>query len=515
MSDLILFNANVITMDPKLPRAQLVAIQGGKILAVSSNESIIEFKNRYTKVIDCNGKTILPGFIDAHLHLFAFAESLVTLNLEPRNSIRSISDIQKKIRETSHQQPPGTWIRGRGYNEFYLAEKRHPNRWDLDAVTSVHPIKLTHRSGNAYVLNSSALKHVGISKETADPPEGLIDRDIQSGEPTGLLFGMGDYLSKVIPPLDHDQIERGIKLANRELCSSGVTSLHDASPRNDLNRWESIQGWEERGFLKPRITMILGKEGFEEHQRHLFPSQVGENQSRIGGVKIIVHETTGRLSPRQEELNEIVLKIHQSGLQAVLHAIEGKTIEAACHAVEYAMNRFPRMDHRHRIEHCSVCTPSLARRIASLEIRVITQPSFIFYNGDRYIRTVPDSNLKHLYPIATLIKNGVKVVGSSDCPIVPVNPMIGIYSAISRKTDTDKMILLDEGTTPMEALRMYTNDAASAAFEEGMKGSISPGKMADLVVLSGDPTKIPVDEIKDIKVEMTILNGEGVWEKMN
>jgi predicted amidohydrolase YtcJ len=514
LSTLILFNANVITMDPKLPRAELVAIRNEKIIAVSNNESLIEFKNRNTKVIDCKGKTILPGFIDAHVHLFAFAESLVTVSLEPRNNTHSISDIQTKIREISQQQSPGTWIRGRGYNEFYLTEKRHPNRWDLDSGTTVHPIKLTHRSGRAHVLNSLALKLAGISKETTDPPEGLIDRDIETGEPTGLLFGMGDYLSKVIPPLDYDQIERGIKLADREFCSLGITSLHDASPHNNLDRWKLIQRWKKDGLLKTRVRMMLGKEGFEEYHRHRFPTQVDENQVSIGGVKTIVHETTGQLSPGQFELNEMVLNVHRSELQAVLHAIEGKTIEAACDAVEYALQKSPRSDHRHRIEHCSVCPSLLAKRIASLEIMVVTQPSFIFYNGDRYLRTVPDSNLKHLYPIATLIRNGVKVAGSSDCPIAPPNPLIGIHSAISRRTERGHSILPEEGIPPVEALKMYTVYAARAGFEENLKGSITPGKLADLVVLNGDPTKLPADEVKDVEAEMTILNGEVVWDKM-
>jgi predicted amidohydrolase YtcJ len=236
LSDLILSHANILTMDPARPYAQLVAIQNGKVLAISNNESLGEFKKRNTKVIDCKGKTILPGFIDAHFHLLAFAESLITLNLEPRKGIHSISDVQKKIREQSQQLPSGTWIRGRGYNEFYLTEKRHPNRWDLDSVTTAHPVKLTHRSGRAYVLNSLGLKLVGISKKTADPPEGLIDRDIGTGEPTGLLYGMGDCLRKTIPPLEREQMELGMKLANRELCALGITSIHDASPRNNLDR---------------------------------------------------------------------------------------------------------------------------------------------------------------------------------------------------------------------------------------------------------------------------------------
>jgi predicted amidohydrolase YtcJ len=515
LSDLILFNANVIAMDPAFPHARLVAIQDGKISAVSNNECIVNIKKRNTKLIDCKGRTILPGFIDAHLHLFGFAESLITLNLEPRNGIHSICDIQKKIREQSQKLPPGTWIRGRGYNEFYLAEKRHPNRWDLDSVTTIHPIKLTHRSGRAYVLNSLGLKLVDISKETGDPLEGLIDRDVETGEPTGLLYGMGDFLGRAIPPLERAQMEMGIKLANRELCVLGITSIHDASPRNNLDLWKLIQRWKKDGLLKTRVRMILGKEGFEEYSRRRFPAQMDENQVSIGGMKTIVHETTGQLSPDQFGLNEIVLNVHRSGFQTVLHAIEGKTIQAACDAVEYALQKSPRSDSRHRIEHCSVCTPSLAKRIASLGVMVITQPSFIFYNGDRYLRTVPDSNLQHLYPIRTLMKNNVVVAGSSDCPIVPPNPLVGIYSAISRRTDRGQSILPEEGIPPVEALKMYTEYAARAAFEENLKGSITPDKVADLVVLSDDPTKLPADEIKDIKVEMTILDGEVVWDKMS
>ena len=245
---------------------------------------------------------------------------------------------------------------------------------------------------------------------------------------------MGDYLGEAIPPLERGQMEMGIKLADRELCALGVTSVHDASPRNNLDRWKLIQGWKRDGLLKTRIRVILGKEGFEEYQRNRFHAQVDENQVSMGGVKIIVHETTGQLSPGQFDLNEMVLDIHRSRWQAVLHAIEGKTIEAACNAVEYTLQKSPRSDHRHRIEHCSVCTPSLAKRIASLQIMVVTQPSFIYYNGDRYLKTVPKQNLNHLYPLSTVIKNGVAVAGSSDCPVVPANPITGVYSAISRKT---------------------------------------------------------------------------------
>jgi predicted amidohydrolase YtcJ len=515
MTDLILFNANVITMDPTYPIAQLVAVHSGKIEKVAGNEHLKDLTHSKTEVIDCHGKTVLPGFIDAHVHFHGFSERLTAIDLSPRNNVRSISDIRDKICQISKALPSGTWIRGAGYDEFYLAEKRHPTRSDLDGATSTHPIKLTHRSGRAHVLNSLALQLVNISKETADPADGLIDRDIQTGQPTGLLYGMGNTLAKLIPPIDHDQMERGVKLANKQLSSLGITSIHDASPRNNLSRWKMFQRWIEGGLLRSRVCMALGMEGYDEYRKQPFQTRIDENRLRVQGLKIILHETTGRLYPTQEELNEMVLDMHRSGLQAVLHAIEGKTIEAACNAVENALKKSPRSDHRHRIEHCSVCTPSLAKRLASLGIMVVTQPSFIYYNGDRYLKTVPKPNLEHLYPLSTFINNGVAVAGSSDCPVVPANPIMGIYSAISRKTEAGDFVLPDEQITPLKALKMYTQDAAKATFEERVKGSIEPGKLADLVVLSGDPTKLPLNEIKDIEVEMTILDGEVVWDQMS
>jgi predicted amidohydrolase YtcJ len=513
MADLILFNANVITMDPLCPRAEGVLIKNGKILSATTNDALRKWDRIKATTIDCKGKTVLPGFIDAHCHLHALAESHLSLNLDPHHNVRSISDLQTKIRDYSQKLPSGTWIRGRGYNEFYLAEKRHPNRWDLDQVTSTHPIKLTHRTGHAHVLNSLALQMVGISNETPDPPDGLIDRDIETGGPTGILYRMGDFLSRMIPPLENDQLDQGMRVANNELLSMGITSIQDASSHNGLEQWKMFRRWKDTGFLKPRITMMLGTESFSAYKEQDFEPELDEKQLRLSGVKIIIDETTGHLRPVQSELNEMVLRIHQAGFQACLHAVEENTVEAACSAIEYAMKELPKSDHRHRIEHCSVCPPSLAKRLAGLGIMVVTQPSFIYYSGDRYLRTVPAEELKHLYPIGTLLKSGVKVAASSDCPIAPANPLIGIYAATSRMTETDEMLLSEEKITPEEALRMYGEYAARATFDEGMKGSISPGKLADLVVLKDDPMKVPIDEIKDIGVEMTILDGEIVWEK--
>jgi predicted amidohydrolase YtcJ len=259
--------------------------------------------------------------------------------------------------------------------------------------------------------------------------------------------------------------------------------------------------------------MMLGLEGLEEARWQGFSSQVGENQLRLGGVKIILDKTTGQLHPTQAELNEMVLKSHRLGMQVALHAIEERDVGSACTSIAYALEKLPRSDHRHRIEHCSVCTHTLAERLASLGIMVVTQPPFIYFNGDRYLSTVPGHQLKHLYPIGTLMKNGVQVAGSSDSPTTSPDPLLGVYAAVTRMTRSGQVILPEERISPLEALGMYAHHGARASFEEMTKGSITPGKLADLVVLSGDPTRVAPEEIKDIEVEMTIINGEVVWRR--
>lgn len=513
MLDLVLYNANVMTMDPLTPSARWVGIRDGAVFSLGSHGDIDDLKKKSTRSIDCTGKTVLPGFIDAHGHLFALAEGFVVLRLGPRDGIRSISDIQAAIEQSALKLPPGTWIKGQGYDEFYLEEKRHPTCQDLDAASSHHPVKITHRSGRAHVLNSLALRIAGISKESGDPPEGLIDRKRETGEPTGLLFGMGDHLAKVIPPIERAEMELGIERASRALTSLGITSIHDASRRNNRKRWEILQDFKKRGLLKPRVTLILGQEGFEEQLERPFPPATEDMKLRLGGVKIILHRTTGELLPTERELSSLVFRIHQAGRQAVIHAIEQEEIKAACKAVESALCALPRPDARHRVEHCSLCTPSLAKRIASLGMIVVTQPAFVYYHGERYLKTVPEPQWKHLYPLATLMRNGVLVAASSDCPVIPPDPIKGIYAAMTRRAENGEPFPPGERISLFEALQMYTAWAARAAFEETFKGSIAPGKAADLIVLSHDPTRLRPEQVGALEVEMTILGGEVVWEK--
>ncbi len=511
MADLILFNANILSMCSKTENGNLVAIGSGKILAVTEDERLKEFRTPNTRLIDCGGKPLLPGFIDAHCHMRSLAEKLVILNLSPRNNVISISDIQSKIQLLSQALPSGTWIRGKGYDEFYLGEKRHPTRYDLDRAAPNHPVKLTHRSGHAHVLNSLALQRVGISRRTPDPPGALIDRDVETGDVTGLLFEMGDYLSKRVPPLKECEIERGLKMANSELLSLGITSVQDASFSNDLGSWKKFCSWKEEGLLKPRVSMMLGVASLHDQKLADFSSSVGETQLRLGGVKVILDETTGHLYPPQTDLNEMVLQVHRLGARVAIHAIEENAIESACDAISYALEKFPKSDHRHHIVHCSVCPPALAKRLASLKIIVVTQPPFVYYNGDRYLKTVPVEKLRYLYPLGTFIKSGLTVAGSSDFPVSLENPLVGVYAAVSRRTETGNVIAPEEKISSLEALQLYTLYAAKAICEDTIKGSITPEKLADLVILNENPTELLPEKLKEVKVEKTIINGEVVW----
>jgi predicted amidohydrolase YtcJ len=511
--NLILTNTNIITLDPLSPHASWVAIQNDEIVTTGYGKDWKNLRDKNTGIIDCSGKTVIPGLIDAHFHLVSYAKSFVTPDLSPGKNVHSISDIQSIIRSYSWNRPSGQWIFGRGYNEFYLSEKRHPNRWDLDKATPDHPVRLTHRSGHAHVLSSLALKLIGITRETGDPEGGMIERDLRTAEPTGRLYEMGDFLSDRIPSLIPAELEKGLQLANQELVSLGVTSIQDASSRNDTEQWKLLKSWKESGILHPRVNLMMGIYAFKKNSKQYHLNALNENQLRLGAIKIILDDTTGRLHPSQSELNEMVFEVHHAGQQIAIHALEEKAVKAACEAIQFALEKSPAKDHRHRIEHCSVCPPDLARKIASLGITVVTQPAFIYFHGERYLDTVPHEQLEHLYPIRTLLDQGINVAASSDCPIVSPDPLIGINAAIQRLSAAGDIVGSREKIQSTAALQMYTLNAARANFEETIKGTITAGKLADLVVLNADPTRLTADEFRNLQVDMTIIGGKVVWEK--
>ena len=509
-ADLILHNAKVITLDRAKPTASAVAIDGKRIALVGTDPDILFQKGPKTEVIDCQGKTVVPGFNDAHCHPIALAASLLGVDCGPA-VVRSIADIQEAIRRRAGQTQKGRWIRAAGYNEFYLDGKRHPSRRDLDTAAPEHPVKLSHRSGHACVLNSKALDLLGISAETGEPPGGMMERDLDTGEPNGLLFEMNTFVDERIPPLAEDELESGITLVSQAFLANGITSLQDATWNNSAGRWRLLRRLKEQSKLLPRVSMMTGADALEE--RTSFSQSSSVDHLRLGPVKIIIQAATGSLNPPQEELNYLVLRLHQMGLQLAFHVDEAETLNAALTALECALSQAPRADHRHRLEHCSVCPPHLMKRLKETNAMVVTQPPFIYYSGERYLATVPAGDLQWLYAIGSLRTSGITLAASSDAPVVPFNPLVGICAAVTRMAASGQTLLPHESISPLEALQLYTIDAAYAGFEESIKGSISQGKLADLVILSADPATVPPDQIRGIEVLATILDGKVVWRK--
>lgn len=505
-------NADVITCDDAVPRAEALAVKGGLIVRVGSRQEIYSLKNEDTQVIDCEGKTLVPGFNDAHCHVFALAHRLFSLDLSPAR-VKSIEDIKNQIRLKARFSPPGRWISGSSYNEFYLAEKRHPTRFDLDEVSPDNPVILFHRSSHACVLNSLALKIVGINNETEEPAGGIIDRDLDSGEPNGILFEMGGYLSeKIDSPISEAETDWAIKQIDEFYLSNGITSIGEASVKNDFNQWQTFLKLIAEGKLKSRVYMMFGEPALSDFQKAGLKTGAGDLNLKLGSLKIVLSEARGDLHPARTELNQTVLEACRAGYQLAIHAVEMTTVEAAIESLEQAQ-QVSKKQNRHRIEHCSECPPDLIKRLRELGAVAVSQPPFLYYSGERYLSQVSPEARQWLYPFKSLLEGGVLVAGSSDSPVVSNNPLTGIYSAVTRQSESGQSVLGSEMVSTEQALKMYTLYGAWASNEEALKGSLTPCKLADIVMLSTNPLTSNKENLKNIQVERTIIGGEVVWEK--
>ena len=512
-ADLILKNANVVTMDGRQPVAQMVAVKNGRIAFAGGNDQLAAWQGPGTKVIDCGGKTVAPGFIDAHCHIFSLVRKLLSIDLSAP-SIKSIEDIKAVIRRRVEKALPGEWIAATDYNEFYLAEKRHPTRWELDEAAPRNPVVLSHRSLHACVLNSIALERAGVTIASPEPPGAFIGRRAEDGEPNGLLVEMlGFVREKVMPALEGEELEKGIRLANELYLSQGLTSLQDATYVNDLKRWRYHQYFKLEGMLRSRVYMMVGTQTVPEFRQARMGFGSGSNFLRLGAIKIVPSMISGQLYPPREELVQQVLAAHNAGFQVAIHAVQESLVGAITGVYEAVAGQVADFSsRRHRIEHCAECPPSVLERIKKLGLTITTHPSFAYYSGDRYLATVAPSIIPYLYPMRSFIDSGLTIAAASDSPVTPNNPLMGIYGGVTRQTSSGKKMSPKQCINAEQVLAMYTRNASYASHEEHVKGTITTGKYADMVVLNADPTDAPPEKIKDIRVEMTIVGGEVVWE---
>ncbi len=516
-ADLLLTNARVLSMGNARPPESWVAVAGGRILALGGGDGWKDLRGPDTTTVDCAGMTLMPGFVDAHCHLLALASSLraVDCRAEAAGSVSRIVDL---LKVRAGATPPGEWVRGSGYDEFYLAEGRHPTRLDLDRATTGHPVRLDHRTGHASVLNSRGLDAVGIGRNTPDPPHGVIERD-DAGEPTGVLFEMADRLRRASPgPAGgvsrNEALLDGVREADRLLRSRGVTTVHDASPANNLDRWRAVGDLRDGGRLAPRVVMMAGAAHWESFQEAGMVTGCGDDGLRTGAVKVVLSMATGALLPAAEELRDLTSGPHRAGYQLAFHAVEREAVEAAADTITYLQERWPRHDARHRIEHCSECPPAVLAKVRRSGAVVVTQPLFTHLYGDRYLSLTESGLRPHLYPLDSLWRASVPLAAGSDAPVAAPDPLLSIYAAVSRVIRCGAPFDAGgpQGMTVAAALAMHTWGGAYAGFQESVVGSIAPGKLADLVLLDRDPTRVETDALKDVRVAMTLVGGRTVWQ---
>ena len=524
--DTVLYNGHLITVDRARPRAQAVAITGDRFFAVGTDAEIRALARRGTRSIDLEGKTVVPGFIDAHSHP-AVAGRMHLRQVDC--DLRSISAIQKAIRERARRTRAGDWVLGFKYDDTKTAEGRFLTRDDLDAATRDHPVHISHRGGHSAYVSSLALERAGVTEETPDPPGGRFERDPVTRRLTGRVLERADEtFERVIPnTYTRDDYRAGVKLISRMMAKTGVTSAHDAyGAPDDLRAYQDAY---EAGELSTRIYCLIGYTNLDHMIAAGVRTGLGNEWVRIGAMKATcdgsISERTARLSapyigrPKDygilvadvDELYPIARKAHETGWQIGTHANGDVAIDLVLGIYERLQRELPRRDPRFRIEHCTVITDGLVRRIRALGAIPTPFSTYVYFHGEK-MREYGAERLNSMFALRSFLDAGVRVTQASDYPPGPFEPMMALQSSVTRTDMRGTVWGPRQRITVEEAIRVGTLHGAYASFEERVKGSIEAGKLADLVVLGRDPLREDPSSLITIPVERTMVGGRWVYE---
>jgi predicted amidohydrolase YtcJ len=529
--DLLLVNANVLTMDPEHPAASAVAVAGGRIVGVYDGKPDVTAK----QTIDLRGLTLIPGFHDAHNHMIAFGLSLTEVDLR----VSSQDELYARVAAKAATTPEGGWVIGSGYDQTRTGA--HPHRDALDAIAPRHRVWLKHTSGHMCAVNSLVLADLGIGETVPQVDGGRVTTDA-AGRPTGLLEERAQELvGNLTHPYPLTTLTDAVHAAGRHYLAEGITSVTEAGVGGGWIGQSPVElaayiNARDQGRLHVRVELMVVSDVFHPLGAH--PSDgidtgidlglrtgFGDDWLRLGPMKIftdgsLVGRTaamsapfegdpgnSGYLQADSDQLTERIIEAHRAGWRVAAHAIGDRAIDLALDAFADAADQYPRTRPRHRIEHFAAARPDQVARAAKLGVIAVGQGRFASELGDGMLAAVGAARSAWLYRQRSLLDAGLVLPGSSDRPVVSGAPLLGIHDMVNRRTASGAPFNAAEAITPAEALRAYTWGSAYASKQERAKGSISPGKLADFTVLSEDPTAVAADRIAGLEVVATFLDG--------
>ena len=521
-ADLMITDATILTVDEQFSLADTLVISNGSVVAVG--DASLRSTYAAETVLSLDGATVMPGFNDSHSHIHSYARHYI-----PMAGIDSIAAIQKAVRAKAATLPAGSWITGYGWSEDELAEGRRPLRADLDAAAPDNPVLLTRAGGHSAVASSLALELAGIDESTPQPDGGVIELGTD-GQLNGIIRERQDLISKLVPEATEAELRESLTASLKALLPLGITSVTQAS--DQLERWPLWRSiYADKGSELPRASVQMHWQTDAAMARFKATAEQGVDtrRLRLGPIKIFADggftgpaaftkepyrgEATyrGYLNMLESELRSQIDRAHRAGWQLGIHAIGDAAIELTVDALTDSLNRAPRADHRHYLNHFSM-RPSDATMatMARNGIAITQQPNFTYTLAGRYSAYLDGWRLEHNNPLRSPMDAGVFVAISSD--ILPIGPLVGLYAATTRTGMDGRVYGADEAISMAEAITAYTHGGAWLSFEETYKGRLAPGMVADFIVLDGNPLETAPDKIMSLKVLETWIDGKRVWQ---
>ncbi|MCS7052216.1 MAG: amidohydrolase [Ignavibacterium sp.] len=523
-------NGVIFTCDENNSKAEAILVKENKIEFVGKNNEVLELLDNQTEVIDLKGKLVLPGFIDNHVHFLTGGLYLLGIDLRPANSTYEFKKILKEYSEKNK----GKWITGGYWDHEKWENKTYPTKEMIDEVVPDQPVFVSRLDGHMGVANSLALKLAGITKDTQSPEGGLILKDPLTGEPTGLLKDNAmDLVFKIIPPPTDDEYYESLKAALNEAKKYGVTSVQDISFPAALKAFNRAK---QEGILTCRIFIRWPISDYKYLVENGIKAGYGDDLIRMGSLKAFVDGSLGSSTAWFFEkynqdtttyglpmdividgsLEKWALDADKNGLQLSIHAIGDRANSYILDVFEKIVKNNPSWDRRFRVEHAQHVRFEDIKRFKQLDVIASVQPYHCIDDGVWAEKRIGSERIKYTYPFKSFLEEGVKICFGTDWYVAPLNPLLGIYAAVTRRTLDDKNPdgwIPEQKISVEDAIKCYTINSAYASFEEKIKGSIEVGKLADFIVLSENILEIDPIRIKDVEVELTVFDGKIIYKK--